>query len=355
VCDDCVASVLSQAQVKKQGIKITYNDEEGYYNLHAKNGNIKFVLKGDLYLADFREYVTDRAISAMTTKQREEMFERSVVKRAQEAGTFIRSAGYPSEQAAINLVRSGNINNIPVQVSDIKNYFEIYGVPIAAIRGRTTQDKHITVREDFDYGLKEQVTIQEMVADIIHVAGVKFMVSLSSPLQIVLMVPTPSLSKLALGKALQQHLDLLRMFGFDARIVFVDPFKSLVGLRGTIPGVEVQATGAGDHLPKLDIRIRRIKEMARAVLNGLDYKLPISFINQLITFCLSRINVMTTCSLTGNWCPRVRMTGRKVDFRREYALTFGDYVEARDPQVVSNSMDPRTEPCIALYPTLNVN
>jgi len=84
--------------------------------------------------------------------------------------------------------------------------------------------------------------------------------------------------------------------------------------------------------------------MTRAVLNGLDYKLPLTFVNQLITFCL-----------TGNWCPRVRMTGRKVDFKREYALTFRDYVEARNPQVVSNSMEPRTEPCIALYPTLNVN
>jgi len=49
------------------------------------------------------------------------------------------------------------------------------------------------------------------------------------------------------------------------------------------------------------------------------------------------------------------MTGRKVDFKREYALTFREYVEARDPKVVSNSMAPRTEPCIALYPTLNAN
>jgi len=38
-----------------------------------------------------------------------------------------------------------------------------------------------------------------------------------------------------------------------------------------------------------------------------------------------------------------------------HALTFGEYVEARDPKVVSNSMKPRTEPCIALYPTLNAN
>ena len=95
--------------------------------------------------------------------------------------------------------------------------------------------------------------------------------------------------------------------------------------------------------------------MCRAILNGIDYKLPISLVNQLVTFCVSRINVQTTSSLTSNWCPRVRLTGRKVDFKKEYSLTFGDYVEARNPQVVSNTMTPRTDPCIALYPTLNVN
>ena len=112
--------------------------------------------------------------------------------------------------------------------------------------------------------------------------------------------------------------------------------------------MEVQPTGAGDHLPKLDIRIRRLKEMARSVLSALDYKLPISFVNQLVPFCVSHLNVQTTSCLTGNWCPRVRMTGRKVDFKKEYALTFGDYVEARSPQVISNSMEPRTDGCIAL-------
>ena len=49
------------------------------------------------------------------------------------------------------------------------------------------------------------------------------------------------------------------------------------------------------------------------------------------------------------------MTGLKVDYKKEYALTFGEYTEARNPQVVSNTMAPRTDPCIALYPTLNLN
>jgi len=148
VCDDCVASVLSLSQVKKTGAKISYDGREDCFIIHLAKGDITFVQRGDLYLADFSDHITDRALSGMTTKEREEMYENSVVKRAQEAGAFIRNAGYPFEQAAINLVRSGNINNIPVQVQDIKNYFEIYGTPIAAIRGRTTQDRHITVRED---------------------------------------------------------------------------------------------------------------------------------------------------------------------------------------------------------------
>ena len=169
-----------------------------------------------------------------------------------------------------------------------------------------------------------------------------------------MVVPITVMKREALGRALQSHVDQVQMIGFDVRIIFVDPFKALAGLLGSILGVEIQPTGAGDHLPKLDIRIRRLKEMARAVLNRLDYKLPIGFVNQLVTFCVSHINVQTTSSLTCNMCPRVRMAGRKVDYKKEYALTFGEYTEV-NPRVVSNSMAPRTDPCIALYPTLNVN
>jgi len=117
--------------------------------------DIEFIQRGDLYLADFRDHVINRAISAMTTKDREVLFEKAVVKKAQQAGTFIKNTGYPSEQAAISLIRSGNINNAPIEVQDIKNNVEIYGTPIAAIRGRTTQDRHVTRRDTFDTGLKE--------------------------------------------------------------------------------------------------------------------------------------------------------------------------------------------------------
>ena len=48
-------------------------------------------------------------------------------------------------------------------------------------------------------------------------------------------------------------------------------------------------------------------------------------------------------------------TGRKIPFDKEYSLSFGDYVEARDPSVKSNDAETsRTNSAIALWPTGNL-
>ena len=54
--------------------------------------------------------------------------------------------------------------------------------------------------------------------------------------------------------------------------------------------------------------------------------------------------------------PRVSMTGRKPDYKREFGMGFGQYYECYDPKVTSNDAEQnRTEPCIALYPAGNAN
>jgi hypothetical protein len=163
-----------------------------------------------------------------------------------------------------------------------------------------------------------------------------------------------SQSKPRLGEGLQAHINLLRSFGFDARMVIVDPLKGLVGLKGSFPGVEINPTGAGDHLHKVDAKIRRIKETARSIISGLPYMLPKTRVKDLVTFVVNRLNTRRTKALNDNVSPRTKLTGRKVSYHREFVMGFGDYVEAFDPKARSNSMDARSEPCIALYPAANV-
>ena len=60
VCDDCAASIISFALVKKAGVKISYDDSQECFVVHSRLGDVEFYQRGDLYLADFRPYVTDQ-------------------------------------------------------------------------------------------------------------------------------------------------------------------------------------------------------------------------------------------------------------------------------------------------------
>ena len=354
VCETCAASVLCMSDVEAL-YPITYNQGVSYV-VHMPGRDITFYKKNKIYLADFSDWITVSGLSMMTISEREEFYTKKEIRAATEAKTFIKNAGYPSEQEAINMIRDGNVTNVPIEVVDVKACFDIYGTPVESVRGKMTARKSVNIRDNYDHGLKEQRTIQDMTADIMHAGGRKYLVSISSPLELVISSPVASLGRVALGRALQDHLDVLRNFGFDARIVRVDPLKALAGLKGSFPGVEIDPSGAGDHLPKVDIRIRRIKEMARSIIAGLDYKLPSLLLDSLISFCVNRINTRRTTATTGNVCPRVKFTGRKVNYKKEFSLGFGDYCEARDPEAISNRIeDMRSQPCIALYPTGNIN
>jgi len=137
-----------------------------------------------------------------------------------------------------------------------------------------------------------------------------------------------------------------------------DPQKALAALEGAYPGVEIDTAGAGDHLDKIDAKIRRIKEMMRSIIAGLPYSLPDARIKDLATYVVSRKNARSTLAAGNNVSPRVKFTGRKIDYAKEYGLKFGDYVECYDPTAQARSNDvtkKRTNSCIALYPSGNLN
>jgi hypothetical protein len=45
--------------------------------------------------------------------------------------------------------------------------------------------------------------------------------------------------------------------------------------------------------------------------------------------------------------------GQKVDYKRQLRISFWEYAECTDPHVTSNTMERKTDPCIALLPLLN--
>jgi hypothetical protein len=146
------------------------------------------------------------------------------VRKALEAGEFLRALGYPTEKEALGIVTHSNITNVPYGSDDIKRFFATYGAQVPGLRGKITA-KHVKRARTTDFDSKEQITSQEMTADVMHIAGEKFLVSISKLLGLLLVKPLSSLAVQEVGSVLQQHINTLRSRGFEPRVIYVDPPK----------------------------------------------------------------------------------------------------------------------------------
>jgi hypothetical protein len=361
-CDDCPTSILSMSDVEDL-YKVTYVQGESI-TVHMDERDVVFTRRDKMYVADFSDWlvedqdrVSDRTLSLMTVKEKESLYTKKQVRKAIAAGEFLKALGYPSEKDALELLRTGNVRNIPHSADDISRFYTVYGPQVEALRGKTTRS-HAKTRVMSDEGSKMQLTYQDMVMDVMHVAGQKFLISICTPLGLLLVCHVETQTAQELGRGVQKHLNTLRSRGFDSKRIMADPHKSFESLQGSFPGVEIDLSGAGDFLDRIDTKIRRVKELMRSVICGLPYRLPNERVKDLVTYAVGRLNLRSTETLQSGECPRVRFTGQNPEYSSELGLAFGDYVEAYNPKAHAKSNDvfvPRTEPCIALFPVMNAN
>jgi len=363
-CDSCPTNIISMARVEDM-YPLTYSQGESI-TVHMDDRDLVFKRREGMYVADFSDWIvedeespkevhTDLCLS--TVEERESLYSRKQVCKALEAGEYLRAMGYPSLNDAVNIVRDGNVRNTPYGVEVVRRFFDIYGAQIPELRGKTTR-RYPNVATMEDFAAKHQITHQTMVADVMLVCGEKFLVSVSSLLEVLIVKQLQSKSKQCLGTGVQAHINTRRTRGFEPERVLVDPHRSLAALQGEIPGVVIDPCGARKHLDKIDIKIKRLKELMRAVLADLPYSLTKDRLKDLVSYSVSRINNRSTKTLNDAASPRVRLTGFKPDFKQEIGLAFGDYAEVFNPKASEKSNDftvPRTEPCVVLHPSANQN
>ena len=115
-------------------------------------------------------------------------------------------------------------------------------------------------------------------------------------------------------------------------------------------GLYLDISGQEEAIPQVERKIRTIKERARGIINTLPYNSQLNLIPHFIYFCVSRLNMTpnkdNTCSA---W---ELLYGRKVNYNNLRA-SFGDYCQAHRNKI-NNSMNTRTDGCITLYDTGNI-
>ena len=282
-------------------------------------------------------------------------YTRAQTKRAEEAWELIRKAGYLSKQEAIELVQDGNIFGLKLTSQDIERAFELFGVPAAYVRGRKVSKT--IARSPVDNGLRDERKQLVLYSDIMYMTRkCTFLVTLAEPLGLLMSLPLKSTSALEIGIAVLSQVKELRAHGYEPTVMYCDAQPGFAALRGQIQGIEIDVAGAGDHLDRIDAKIRRVKEIARSITGGLPWELPNFMIKDLVGHVITLTNMKRNTSSGNKVAARVAFSGRKPNYKKELDLAFGDYCEVYNPtSEVSDPLKSRTDPCIALRSSGNAN
>eukprot|EP01033_Poteriospumella_lacustris_P014441 gene14441-10319_t len=285
-----------------------------------------------------------------TVAEREKNFTKSELEAARGVRQLkLRLAG-ASDADIIKFLRDGVALGCPFTPEDVKRASRIYGPDVGTLKGKTTDSgpsKAVVV----DAECSEQIN-QRLYVDIFEVEAQRFVLAVMKPLKYRLCAILDGKSSAHVGSAMKTIMTMIQSRGFRVDRVEIDPDRALLGLEATL-GVPVDVVGAGKHVAIAEREGRVVKDRARLIMASLPYVLPARFVKYLVLFIVTRLNLVPSASDGSDRSPRERFTGRKLIYKRNLELGFGEFAEVWAKPEKSSSMEPRTLSAIALYPVGN--
>ena len=271
-------------------------------------------------------------------------FSKEEIHRAKLARELSKSLGHASTYSLIKLLNNGSIINCPVTSTDVKNSELIFGKSLELIKGQTTNSKESRRADEEGVILRQN---QVLHVDIMHVMEERFLIVVSKPLNLVNVIhfekaPNSNMLEDALGSVVNSLLAKR----FIITKIILDRERCNLNVANKFKNIDVELVGADSHVPVVERIIRTIKEHVRATISGLVYNLPKLFVKHLVYFIVGKINLIPW---NDNISAREAFTGIKLDYKRDLALKFGDYVQVKKRSQRSNDVsEARTTGGIAL-------
>lgn len=345
-----VANVLCYDKVADRYTIIWNQDDRSFDVIIDSRLTMKFIKKGRVYV-----YRARRHVGLLTTVEENlSRYTKRQVKDAEAARDLMERLGHPTADTMIRMIKTGSITNCPVTEHDVQRALDIWGPALAVVKGRTTKSKPDTVKSEYTPE-PVQDKYQTLHMDVMFVRRQPYLITVSKPLNLTMLQHLESRSSSCLLKAVMGMLASYKEHGFQVTMIVCDSDKGFGAIRPQLGelGVRVNPSAAGGHAPVIERMIRTIKERIRGVENTLPYRVNKTLSRWLTSFCVSAINSVPASTLIDTRSPKERFLGRKLDYKRDLQLPFGQYVQvhARD---MDNTMAPRTEGAISLMSAGNL-
>ena len=223
-------------------------------------------------------------------------FTKREIEQGRRARELLARMGFPTVEEAMSIVNSGS--NFDVTARDFQIADAMLGKDIASLKGKTT--KRATAVSDITVSTKIFQRDQVSSIDVMFIEKLAILVGVATPLGLTiayslntadLKKPARTAGQVKIG--INHFLGVLASQNFRTSIIMSDgegAVTSLVDELGKL-GVEIDVSGAGGHVARIERRIIVIKERVRAhVAYHLPFTLSTVGIAMCVLYCISRLN-----------------------------------------------------------------
>ena len=347
------ANILSMAALVDAKAKIKYDEKANRFTVQMRNSKkiYSFCRKkipgseSKFYVCDVNTMIstvpTDHPVNedALVTTVEDNMkkYTKREVKGAMASRELLAKMGYPSVENAIAMLRDGT--GFTVTPYDFKVADAIWGPDIASMTGKTTKSKAMV--PDATLGVPVNQQEQILVVDIMYIDQVSTVVAVAYPLDLTLGITLDrstsgkaSRNAESIKKALDIIISTMAARNFRTAMIYSDGEGAIGKLKPYLNklGIEVDISGAGGHVSRIERRIRVLKERVRAYINmRCPFAVNLLGLCFLILFCISRLNYQHTSTRPGGLTPREAFTGQRVAAEKDFRAAFGDSVIYTEP------------------------
>ena len=272
--------------------------------------------------------------------------------RAAEALDIVRKIGLKSPVVVADMLKNGAILNCPLTAQDVSRAVSIHNRPDGYWEGKMHDRKSGQIYPEYLPPLTKKNQIAH--CDIFFVAKKTVFVALLNPLNLAVTVLLQSTRQSEVERAIRAVQGVLSFRGCVVHTVIHDPERSIAAASNSFPKILFEESNVKGHVILAERVIEELKEIMRSVRFSLPFELANVLFPFLIIYATIRRNSVFNKSLGLKMSPKEALTGRKLDYKRDLDMGFGDFAKVYSNVSRKNSMDRRSIDSIALYPTGNL-
>jgi hypothetical protein len=278
--------------------------------------------------------------------------------RARRAHDLYASLGTPTMGDLKGMIRMNLIQNNVVTTEDVNLAMKVYGPDVPAIKGKTTRAKPTAVVSNFIEIPDELLNIQKdttVSMDGLTVNSLKFLSTISHDLfyRTAQYVAKPIAD--VYKKCIDELLAVYKRGEFNITEIHCDnEFRKVMDPLSVAqnPPIKMNYVAAQEHVPRAERNNRVIQERVRAAYHRLPFThLPRIMVKFLVMESTKKLNFFPNKhGVSKYFSPRMIMHQENLDYERHCKHHIGEYVQAHDEPIHTNTNAPRSLDCIYLRP-----